>query len=1233
MTVKISSHPPAATRSTSAKFAWKTTGSPAAVACRVDSGAYKRCARSHSYAKLKQGMHTFTVRVTRGSARKTAVYRWRVDTVAPTAPIVTGGSTTWTASAVTISAAGSTDKGGSGVASYQHRSSTDGGTSWSAAAAGASAKITANGTTWVQFRALDKAGNVSAWAPATAAAGATAAIDTVPPSLPTLTGGSTTWQDIASATVQPTGTPTDSESGFAGYDYRTSSDGGGTWTPATAGTAVTVTAEGSTLVEFRSVDAVGNASAWTGVNGTVNIDRTPPTAPVATGGSSSWQAGPTVTVSASGATDLGSGVAGYEYETSTNGGSTWSAVTAGSSTVVSAQGTTLVQFAAIDGVGLVSPWTQATVKLDLTAPTAPSVTGGSSTWANAASGTVTASGATDSGGSGLSGYQYRTSADGGTTWSAATAGASDTVTAEANTWVQFRSIDAAGNTSAWTPATQTAGATVRLDRTAPTTPVAGGGSSGWSNAASITVTATSTDAGSGVKSYQYETSTNGGANWSSPTTGSSVVISAAGQTLVQFQATDNVNLKSAWSGVTAGGTVQLDRTNPTAPSSVTGGSATWSLTAPVTMTASGSTDSGGSGLAGYQYRTSIDGGSTWSAALAAPAAITGDGTTVVQMRAIDGAGNTSAWAPASAGVNNTVKIDTTPPTAPIVAGGTGGWSSASSAVVSASGSTDSPGSGVSGYEYETSTNGGGSWSAATAGPSVTISAEGTTTVRFAALDVAGHTSAWTQTSVQLDRTAPSAPTVAGGSLAWADIGSRTITASGSTDAGAGLAGYQYRTSTDGGTTWSAPVAGSSLVVSAEGETLVEFQSIDTVGNASAWTPAPDTAGATVRLDRTPPTAPTATGGSASWQNATSLPISASGGTDAGSGIASYQHRTSTNGGSTWSSATTGATVNVTTQGTTLVEFRAVDGVGLDSPWSAMSAGGTAMLDQTAPTVPTVTGGAYKYQSLASVTISASGSTDTGGSGLAGYQYRTEFDTQAPTGWSGVSAGSSVTISAEGLTIVEFRSVDNAGNVSAWAPNPAVPANIVELDRTAPSVPTVSGGSLSWQAVASVTVTASGSTDGTGVYTAGVSGYQYRTSTDGGSTWSAATAGSSAAITAQGTTVVQFRAVDGAGNDSAWAPATPDATDTVKLDRTAPTPPTVGGGTGGSCTAGPVTLTASGSIDSMSGLDHYESTTNSGPVVVGPSVTLSAGGTWTVKFRSVDAVGNASAWVSTTVCIS
>jgi hypothetical protein len=1223
VTVTITTHPAAAVASTSAKLAWKTTGSGAKTTCKLDSGAYAACSKSHTYTALRNGLHTFTVRAKVGSTTRSATSKWRVDTVAPTAPAVSGGTGAWSAAAVTLSASSSTDTGGSGVASYQHRSSANGGTTWTAAVVGTTDKVTADGTTWVQFRALDKAGNASAWAPATADPSAEAMVDTTAPSAPILTGGSSAWQNVASVNVQTTGTPTDAGSGFVTYQYQTSANNGQTWSAPATGSQATISAEGATIVEFRSLDAVGNASAWTTAQ--VNIDRTAPSAPTVSGGSTSWLMGPSVNVSAGGSTDAGSGVANYQYETSTNGGSTWTAPTTGASTAVSTQGTTLVRFAAVDNLALASAWTVATVKLDLTAPTAPTVSGGSSTWTTAASTTVSASGSTDSGGSALSGYQYRTSTDGGVTWSAQTAGASDVVSTEANTWVQFRSVDGAGNTSAWTPATQTAAATVKLDRTAPGAPVLSGAPAGWTNAASVVVTPLSTDAGSGVKNYQVQTAFNGG-SWSAPTTAASATVSSAGTTLVQFQATDNVNLTSTWTQVA----VQIDRTAPTAPT-VSGGSGSWQLTAPVTLTASGSTDTGGAGLAGYQYRTSTDGGSTWSAAsvTGAAAAISGDGTTLVQMRAVDNAGNTSAWAPSSNGNANTVKLDTTPPTAPVVVGGTSGWSTAASVLVSASGSTDSPGSGVTGYQYETSANNGSTWSAAGAGASTSIAAEGATLVRFQAIDAAGRTSARSQASVQLDRTAPSAPTVSGGSLTWANAASKTITASASTDAGAGFSGYRYRTSTDGGGSWSAPVSGTSLQVTAEGETLVQFQSVDAVGNASAWTPSAGTAVATVRLDRTAPSTPVPSGGSGSWQNAASLPITAAGSsTDAASGVASYQYRTSPNATS-WSAATAGATFSVTAQGTTYVEFRAVDGVGLTSAWSVPQDAGTAKLDQTAPSVPTISGGQAKYQNVASVTISAAGSTDTGGSGLEGYQYREQYD-QSGT-WTGATDGAAATVSTEGLTFVQFRSVDNAGNASAWEPFAAVPGNIVEIDRTAPNDPTVSGGSLSWSSAASVTVSASGSVD-PAVYSAGLSGYQYRTSTNGGSTWSAASSGASVAITAQGTTVVQFRAVDGAGNASNWAPASPNATDTVMLDRTAPTLPTLSGVPVG-CVAGPATVTASASTDAMSGLDHYESTLNGGSVQTGPSVIVSAHGTATVKFRAVDAVGNATAWVTASVCIT
>ena len=184
------------------------------------------------------------------------------------------------------------------------------------------------------------------------------------------------------------------------------------------------------------------------------------------------------------------------------------------------------------------------------------------------------------------------------------------------------------------------------------------------------------------------------------------------------------------------------------------------------------------------------------------------------------------------------------------------------------------------------------------------------------------------------------------------------------------------------------------------------------------------------------------------------------------------------------------------------------------------------------------------------------------------------------------------------------------------------------------MPTASGGSYLAKRLASETVTASGSTDTGG---SGFAGYEYRTSSDLGSTWTAGAAGGSVTISAEGNTLVQFRAYDHAGNYSAWAPVNATAYSIVNLDRTPPVLPTVSYTAGGpGCSAGPKTLQASGSYDpnSGAGFSHYEYTTNGGATVkTGASVSVSVSGTTTVGFRAVDAVGNASAWVSTSVCVS
>jgi len=282
------------------------------------------------------------------------------------------------------------------------------------------------------------------------------------------------------------------------------------------------------------------------------------------------------------------------------------------------------------------------------------------------------------------------------------------------------------------------------------------------------------------------------------------------------------------------------------------------------------------------------------------------------------------------------------------------------------------------------------------------------------------------------------------------------------------------------------------------------------------------------------------GGSLSWQNATTVPITASGAADSpGSGVASYQYRTSTDGGTTWSAAVTGTTLDVTAAGTTLVQFRATDVSGQRSAWapSPATAGSTVNIDRTAPTAPTVSGGSPAWQNVSSITVSATGGSDTGGAGLGTPQYRTSTD--RGTTWSAATTAAGVAVTAEGETLVQFRNVDAAGNTSAWAPAGATAGSTVRLDRTAPSAPSVSGGSLT--CATARTISAAGSTDGSG---SGVNHYEYEVSTDGGTTYGAVTAGHTITFTTSGSYVVAFRAVDGVGLASAWAPASPGAANTA-----------------------------------------------------------------------------------------
>jgi hypothetical protein len=1109
----------------------------------------------------------------------------QLDRTGPSAPTLAGALSGWRSTASeTVTASGSTDAGAGGV-TYSWLTSTDNGNNWSTPTAGSSALVTAQGTTLVDFYAIDAIGNVSS------VSEATVMIDRTAPSVPTITDLPTGWS-TASVTVHASAT--DAAAGVGSYEYETSPDGT-TWSgPTTAGQA-TLASEGDTYVRFRAIDLVGNTSAFS-AGDLVQIDTVAPATPTTFAGTGAgWQTAAPITLAPGGSSDSTSGLAGYEYRIAPAGGTLGAPTTAPDDVTV--DGDYDVQFRAIDNAGLASGWTTTKhVRLDTVAPTDPTLTGGTAGWSHAASATITphSSDAT----SGVTSYDWQTSPDGNAPWSPAGTSPTLDVTDEGTTYVQAMATDAAGLSSGWSTS-----ATVQLDRVSPTTPTVSGGGSSW-NTASFDLTAAATDVTSSVVTYQYQSTTHGGSFSGTPSTSAdgTIHVTVDGDADYRVRAVDSAGNASAWSTTTE---AMLDATAPATPTLANPDAGVWTNTASETVTPSSSDAT--SGLTGsFAWETSPTGTGSWTpAASGATFDETNEGLEYVHARAFDAAGNHSAWSDPSA-----IQIDRGDPTLPTVSGGNGpAWSSAATLSVTGSLSTDAL-SPVH-YEHRSQLDGGGFGSAAT-GATLAVTAEGSTDVEFQAVDAAGNVSGWTSVAdaatVQLDRTNPSAPTVSGGGSSWTNSSPISLSASGSTDAPSGVNHYQYDVMPAGGS-FIGPATGSSVSVTTDGDRVYRFRAVDEAGNTSAWSSLVQ-----ARLDVTAPPAPTQTGALAGWRSQASETITPSS-VDALSGTASYDWRTSTDGGSSWAGQGSGATLTVSAETTTLVQSRAHDAAGNASGWSTSA---TVMLDRTAPTGTSVSGGAAGWQNVASVTVSASGASDPL-SGFAGYEHRVSTD--GGSTWSSGVAGASVTVSAEGETLVQFRALDTIGNATSFGPSAGTAAATVRIERTLPSAPTVSGGSLSWTSQPVIFSAA-----GTSTAASGIAGYEYRTSLNGG-LWSAPAAASNgtATISGDGTTTVQFRAVSNAGQSSSWRPTVAGAASTAKIDTVLPTAP---GATGGSTSwqVGPVLIQATGGSDALSGVTStlYETSADnstwSAPTT-GSSLSVTAGGTTYVRFARVDAAGN------------
>jgi len=438
-----------------------------------------------------------------------------------------------------------------------------------------------------------------------------------------------------------------------------------------------------------------------------------------------------------------------------------------------------------------------------------------------------------------------------------------------------------------------------------------------------------------------------------------------------------------------------------------------------------SADTGGSGLAGYRI---FRNGSGTPLATVATASYSDTNLTAATsytyvVRAFDGAGNVSAPSTAVS-VTTPMLPDSIPPTPPgsLTAMAQG----ASAVLLNWVASTDA--SGIQRYEIQRDgvkvADAPGN---ATSFVDSTASASTTYTYAVRAVDGANNTSAFSNpatvtTSVATDATPPTAPVGVAANASTSQ--SIVITWLASTDAGgSGLAGY--RVFRNGGTSPVGTVAAGVLTftdVALQPNTAYSYvvRAFDGDGNVSAPS---NTASATTLRDSTAPTVPGNV--TATAQSSTSVRVNWSAATDSGgSGLGGYRiYRNGTPLSAAAASAT--SFTDATAAPATAYAYRvsAFDNANNESAQST-PANVTTPADTTAPSVPT--GLMVTSLSATQVGLGWNASTDTGGSGLAGYRV---FRDGAQIGTPATTAFTDTTVSAGVTYTYTVRAVDNAGNVS------------------------------------------------------------------------------------------------------------------------------------------------------------------------------------------------------------
>jgi hypothetical protein len=861
---------------------------------------------------------------------------------------------------------------GSGVASTWYKIGTG------SIQSGTSFSVTATGTTVLQWGSVDAVGNRESTKTATVK---------IDEDAPVTTAGGFVDGGWRNTTAHVTLTPSDGAgSGVASTWYIVGTGS------VQSGTSFSVTATGSTLIQWGSVDHVGNRE--TTKTATINIEKEPPVTSASGDTDGLWRTTPANIVL--NPTDTGgSGVASTWYKVGKHD------VMSGTEFTVTDTGTVTVQFGSVDNAGNREATETLTTRIDVDGPVTTASGFGDGVWRNTPADVVLS--ANDGDGSGVADIWFRV--DG-----VFVHGTLLTVHTPGITTIEYGSVDVLGNRE------DTKTATIKIDYEKPITGASGFEDGAWRTTPADVVLDPVDTGGSGIENTWYQV------NDGPILSGTEFTVDEAGTDTISWGSVDVAG--NAEDTHTA--TIKVDGTAPvTEAYGFTDG--VWRTSpAEVTLVAD---DGSGSGVAGTWYRIG-DGDWTFGTSFMVDA----PGQTTIQWYSEDVAGNDEK-------VNTaTIKIDYGPPVTMASGFENDVWRNTPADVVLTP--DDGSGIGVASTWFRI----GGINST---GTEFTIESPGVTVIEWGSVDKLGQREDTRTATIKIDYEAPVTTALGFTDGEWRDSAAE-VTLDPVDTGGSGLAETWYRIG-DGDIQY-----GTGFIVSDPGTTTIEWGSSDNAGNVE------DTHHATIEIDYGPPVTSASGFTDGAWRN-TPADVTLTPDDQGGAGVADTWYQIGDG------DIMHGTEFTVDSLGVTTIRWASVDNLGKREDTN------TATIKiETDPPVTTADGftdGEWR-NTAATVTLDAQ---DTGGSGVydTWYSINGDYTHTAPARdlkarFVEAPTGPTFVVSGEGENDIQWASSDNAGN--SEEPHSAT----ILIDYTAPTVPS----GLTWDNLTSSVVKLrwTGSTD-------------------------------------------------------------------------------------------------------------------------------------------------------------